>query len=236
MRTQVGIIGAGPAGLFLSHLLARAGIDSVVIENRSREEIEGTIRAGVLEQWVVDLMKELGTGERLMREGHFHTGVTFQFRGERHHIDMEALTGGKHVTVYAQHEVIKDLVAARLAQGGPMVFSVEDVRLHDVESDRPRITWRAEGREDNLECDFIAGCDGFHGPSREAIPEAERTEFHKIYPFGWLGILCEAPHSWPELIYSRHPRGFALLSTRTPEIQRLYLQCDPNDDIANWPD
>jgi p-hydroxybenzoate 3-monooxygenase len=236
MRTQVGIVGAGPAGLFLAHLLARAGIESVVVETRSRAEIEGTIRAGVLEQWVVDLMIELGTGERLKREGHFHTGVTFQFRGERHHIDMAALTGGKHVTVYAQHEVIKDLVAARLEQGGAMVFSAQDVRLHDIADDRPRIVWHADGREASLECDFVAGCDGFRGPSRQAIREAERVEFQKLYPFGWLGILCEAPQSWPELIYSRHERGFALLSTRTPEIQRLYLQCDPQDDIANWSD
>jgi p-hydroxybenzoate 3-monooxygenase len=236
MRTQVGIIGAGPAGLFLAHLLHRAGIDSVVIESRSRAEIEGTIRAGVLEQWVVDLMNELGTGARLMREGHFHAGVTFQFRGERHHIDMAALTGGKHVTVYAQHEVIKDLVAARLAQGGAMVFAAEEVQLDDIDGARPRIAWRAGGREETLDCDFIAGCDGFHGPSRQAIPAAHRAEFQKLYPFGWLGILTEAPQSWPELIYSRHERGFALLSTRTPAIQRLYLQCDPDDDIANWPD
>ena len=236
MRTQVGIIGAGPAGLFLAHLLARAGIDSVIIENRSRDDIESTIRAGVLEQWVVDLMNELGVGARLMREGHFHDGVTFQFLGGRHHIDMAALTGGKHVTVYAQHEVIKDLVAARLGQGGEIVFGVEEVRLIDIEAEQPRIAWRAGGRDATLQCDFIAGCDGFHGPSRHAIPAPSRAEFQKAYPFGWLGILCEAPQSWPELIYSRHERGFALLSTRTPEIQRLYLQCDPNDAIANWSD
>ena len=236
MQTQIGIIGAGPAGLFLAHLLHRAGIDSVILENRSREEIEGTIRAGVLEQWVVDLMIELGQGERLRREGHFHDGVTFQFAGQRHHIAMDALTGGKHVTVYAQHEVIKDLVAGRLAQGGRMVFGVRDVALHDIESGHPRVTWQDDNGKQELRCDFIAGCDGFHGPSRQAIPAASRREFQKLYPFGWLGILCEAPQSWHELIYSRHERGFALLSTRTPEIQRLYLQCDPNDDIANWSD
>ncbi len=236
MQTQVGIIGAGPAGLFLAHLLYRAGIDSVILENRSRKEIEGTIRAGVLEQWVVDLMIELGQGERLKREGDFHNGVTFQFSGQRHHIAMDEMTGGKHVTVYAQHEVVKDLVAGHLAHGGRIIFGVTDVALHQIESEHALITWRGDSAEEELRCDFIAGCDGFHGPSRQAIPTACRREFQKIYPFGWLGILCEAPQSWHELIYSRHERGFALLSTRTPEIQRLYLQCEPSDDIANWSD
>jgi p-hydroxybenzoate 3-monooxygenase len=236
MQTQVGIIGAGPAGLFLAHLLYRAGIDSVILENRSRNEIEGTIRAGVLEQWVVDLMIELGQGERLKREGDFHDGVTFQFAGQRHHIAMDEMTGGKHVTVYAQHEVIRDLVAGHLAHGGRIIFGVRDVALHEIESEHTRVTWRSDSGEEELRCDFIAGCDGFHGPSRQAIPAASRREFQKVYPFGWLGILCEAPQSWHELIYSRHDRGFALLSTRTPAIQRLYLQCDPNDDIANWSD
>lgn len=216
MQTQVAIIGAGPAGLFLSHLLYRAGIDNIIIEKRSRQEIETTIRAGVLEQWVVDLMLELGQGERLKREGHFHDGVTFQFAGERHHIAMNELTGGKHVTVYAQHEVIKDLVAGRLAQGGHIVFGAQSVVLGDFESDRPRVAWSSETGAGELQCDFIAGCDGFHGAARQAIPAAKRTEYQKIYPFGWLGILCEAPPSWHELIYSRHDRGFALLSTRTP--------------------
>ena len=236
MKTQIGILGAGPAGLYLAHLLHRAGIDCVILESRSREEIEGTIRAGVLEQWVVDLTVQLGLGERMMREGHFHSGVTFQFGGQRHHIDMEELTSGKRVTVYAQHEVIKDLVAARLAHGGKIVFSVQDVQLHNVDGDQPKITYRVGGDTDELRCDFIAGCDGFHGPSRQAIPVVDRVEYQKIYPFGWLGILARAPASWHELIYSRHERGFGLLSTRSPEIQRLYLQCDPNDAIANWPD
>ena len=236
MRTQIGIIGAGPAGLYLAHLLHRAGIDSVILENRGRAEIEGTIRAGVLEQWVVDLTEQMGLADRMKREGHFHTGVTFQFDGRRHHIDMEELTGGKRVTVYAQHEVIKDLVAARLADGGNIVFGVADVRLLNLDTGRPCIAYRVEGRAEELHCDFVAGCDGFHGPSRQAIPAAHRTEYRKEYPFGWLGILCEAPQSWPELIYSRHERGFGLLSTRTPEIQRLYLQCAPDDEIANWSD
>ncbi len=237
MRTQVGIIGAGPAGLFLAHLLARAGIDSVILESRTREEIERTIRAGVLEQWVVDLAAELGVGERMAREGHFHTGITLQFDRQRHHLDFAALTGGKKVTVYAQHEVIKDLVAARLDRGGEILFGVGAVALHGLDGDRPRIAFRrADGTEDGLDCDFIAGCDGFHGPSRRAIPASLRREYEKIYPFGWLGVLVDAPPSWHELIYSRHETGFALLSTRSDTVQRLYLQCDPHDDPAAWPD
>ena len=237
-RTQVGIVGAGPAGLFLAHLLHRQGIESVIVENRTREEIEGTIRAGVLEQWTVDLMNEMGLGARMMREGHFHSGITLRFNGESHHIDMQELTGGKRVTVYAQHEVIRDLVAARLADGGDIVFNVGETSLHDLDTERPKIRYRRDkdGEFEELHCDFIAGCDGFHGPSRQAIPASARTEYQKVYPFGWLGILTEAPPSHPELIYANHERGFALLSTRSPEIQRLYIQCDPKDDIANWSD
>jgi len=238
IRTQVGIIGAGPAGLFLAHLLHRHSIESVIVENRSREAIENTIRAGVLEQWTVDLMNEMGLGARMMREGHFHSGITLRFNKESHHVDIEELTGGKRVTVYAQHEVIRDLVAARLADAGQIVFDATQTTLHDLDTSRPKIRYRPiDGHDvEELECDFIAGCDGFHGPSRQHIPVSVRTEYHKIYPFGWLGILTEAPPSHPELIYARHDRGFALLSTRSPEIQRLYLQCDPGDDVANWPD
>ena len=236
MRTQIGIIGAGPAGLFLAHLLKRAGIDCVILENRSRADIEGTIRAGVLEHWVVDLMNELGLGERLMREGRPDTGVTFQFLGRRHHLDFVDLTG-KQITVYAQHEVIKDLVAAHLRQSGAIEFSVSDVALHDIETDKPRITYRdANGKAQELACDFIAGCDGFHGPSRQAIPRAALKELDIEYPWGWLGILAEAPRSWHELIYCSHERGFALLSTRSPSVQRIYIQCDPKDPIEAWPD
>ena len=236
MRTQIGIVGAGPAGLFLAHLLKRAGIDCVILENRSRADIEGTIRAGVLEHWVVDLMNELSLGERLMREGRPDTGVTFQFLNRRHHLDFVELTG-KQITVYAQHEVIKDLVAAHLRQSGAIEFSVSEVALHDIESDKPRITYRdASGKAQELACDFIAGCDGFHGPSRRAIPHPALKELDIEYPWGWLGILAEAPRSWHELIYCSHERGFALLSTRSPSVQRIYIQCDPKDPIEAWPD
>lgn len=238
MRTQVGIIGAGPAGLMLAHLLHLQGIESIILENRSREEIEGTIRAGVLEQWVVDLMNETGVGERMMREGAFHHGIVLRFNGEDHRIDMNELTGGKNVTVYAQHEVIKDLVAERLRTGGQIVFSVKDVSLHNLDTEVPKIRFFDHETEElqEIACDYIAGCDGYHGPSRQAMPESVRKEYLKKYPFGWLGILTEAPPSSPELIYCNHDRGFALVSTRTPEIQRLYIQVDPHVDIVNWSD
>jgi p-hydroxybenzoate 3-monooxygenase len=238
MRTQIGIIGCGPAGLFLSHLLHRAGIGSVILESRSRAEVESTLRAGLLEHWAVGLMCELGLGERVMREGQFHRGITIQYSGQRQHLDLAELTGGKGVTLYPQHEVLKDLIAARLAQGGEISFGVSDTALHGLDGDAPFITFRRGlgGAEERLDCDYILGADGFHGPSRHAIPADKRTEYRKTYPFGWLGILARAPLSWHELIYSNQAGGFALLTTRTPEIQRLYLQCDPADDIANWPD
>ncbi|WP_134704206.1 4-hydroxybenzoate 3-monooxygenase [Ammoniphilus sp. YIM 78166] len=237
MRTQVGIIGAGPAGLMLSHLLHLQGIESVIIECRSQEEIEGTIRAGVLEQGTVDLMNAIGVGERMMREGHFHHGIELRFNGESHRINMSALTEGKNVTVYAQHEVIKDLVAARTQAGGEILFNVKEVSLHDLDSDQPKIRFRnQDGDLQELNCDYVAGCDGFHGPSRPMIPSSIRKEYQKIYPYGWLGILVEAPPSAPELIYANHDQGFALLSTRSLEIQRMYLQVNPNDDIAEWSD
>lgn len=238
MRTQVGIIGAGPAGLMLAHLLHLQGIESVVLECRSRDEIEGTIRAGVLEQGTVDLMNATGVGSRMMREGHFHGGIELRFNGRGHRIDIHELTGGKNVTVYAQHEVIKDLVTARLKTHGEIHFEVSDVSLHDLDTETPRIQYRAEkdGELQEMVCDFIAGCDGFHGVSRPSMPDIVRQEHLKVYPFGWLGILTQAPPSAPELIYSNHDRGFALLSTRSPEIQRLYLQVDPKDDVALWSD
>jgi p-hydroxybenzoate 3-monooxygenase len=238
MRTKVGIIGAGPAGLLLSHLLHLQGIDSIILESRSREEIEGTIRAGVLEQGTVDLLNATGVGARMMKEGHIHHGIELQFNGRRHRIDMHDLTGGKKITVYAQHEVIKDLVAARLEAGAKIYFNVKDVCLHQIETSSPIIRFLPENATDieELNCDFIAGCDGFHGPSRQAIPANLRVEKQKIYPFGWLGILAKTAPVNPELIYSNHERGFALISTRSPEIQRHYIQVDPKDDIANWSD
>ena len=236
MSTQVGIVGAGPAGLLLSHLLHLRGIDSVVLENRSQAAIEGTIRAGVLEQGTVDTLTQSGVGARMLREGLVHHGIELRFGGRGHRIDMHALTGGRAITVYAQHEVIKDLVAARQAAGGPLLFEVEGVSVRDFDTDRPSIRFRSNGEVQNLRCDFIAGCDGFHGICRPAIPAKERHEFTRVYPYGWLGILAKAPPSAKELIYAYHERGFALVSMRSPEIQRLYIQCNPNDDIANWPD
>jgi p-hydroxybenzoate 3-monooxygenase len=236
MRTQVGIVGAGPAGLLLSHLLHLQGIESIVLEQRSRAEIESTIRAGVLEQGTVDLLSEVGVGERMKREGSIHRGINLRFRGETHRIDLYELTGGKAITLYAQHEVIKDLVAARVAAGGALLFEVSDVTLRDVDTRAPRIQFRHEGRDREISCDFVAGCDGGHGVCRSYIPEARRTEYQHVYPFGWFGILAQAPRATEELIYTRHERGFALISTRTPQLQRLYFQCDPRDDEERWSD
>lgn len=235
MRTQVGIIGAGPAGLMLSHLLHLQGIDSIILENRSREEIEETIRAGVLEQGTVDLLNDTGIGERMMREGQVHDGVEFQFNGMRHRINIKKRTG-KCITVYAQHEVIKDLVAARLEAGGKIIFNVSDVSLADIDTSQPKIYFRQNGVAEEIDCDFIAGCDGYHGPSRQTIPAKKRKEIKHVYPFGWLGILAETAPSHPELIYSNHETGFALISTRSPEIQRYYLQVDPTDCLDEWSD
>ena len=237
VRTPVGIVGCGPAGLFLAHLLRRAGIGSVIVESRTREEVEGTLRAGLLEHWVTELMLEMGLGSRMARQGQAHDGITLQYGAARFHVPVEELTGGKRITLYPQHEVLIDLIAPLLADGGTIHFGVSETAFHDVCSDAPRITFRhAEGTEDALACDYVVGADGFHGPGRKAIPEAVRREYTKVYPFGWLGILARAPLSWHELIYARHEDGFALLTTRTPEVQRLYLQCDPRDDIAAWSD
>jgi p-hydroxybenzoate 3-monooxygenase len=235
LRTQVGIIGAGPAGLILSRLLHLAGIESIVLESRTRKYIEERVRAGVLEQGTVDLLIESGVGERLKRQGLEHHGIELRFSGRRHRIDFLDLVN-RSITVYAQHEVIKDLVAARFAAGGQIVFEAEAMALRDIDTERPRIVYRTREEEHEVVCDFIAGCDGFHGIARSAVPESVLTRYDRTYPFGWLGILAQAPPASHELIYSNHDRGFALLSMRSPDVSRLYVQCDPEDDIANWPD
>ena len=236
MKTQVGIVGAGPAGLMLAHLLHRQGIESVVLETRSRREIEETIRAGVLEQGTVDLMVASGVGERLKREGFFHEGISLRFDGVDHRIDFPALTGGKRVTVYAQHEVIRDLVKARLDAGAPLLFEVKDVSVFDLASSSPKVRFRQDGKVTELECDFLAGCDGTQGVCRRSIPGGVLKVYEKLYPFGWYGILCNAPPSTEELIYALHDRGFALVSTRSLEVQRMYLQVDPAEKAENWSD
>lgn len=237
MRTQVGIIGAGPAGLLLAQLLQLRGIESVVLEMRSREEIEATIRAGVLEQGTVDLLAESGVGERMRREGMRHEGIVLRFGGRSHRIDLAALTGGRAITVYAQHEVIRDLVKARLESGGALLFGVRDLSLLDLDTRQPKLRFHdAAAALREIACDFVAGCDGFHGASRPSIPSRMKKEFVRVYPFGWCGILVEAPAATEELIYAYHERGFALVSTRSPQIQRLYLQCDPDDEAGNWQD
>ncbi len=237
MRTQVGIIGAGPAGLLLAHLLHLSDIESVVLETRSRDEIEATLRAGVLEQGTVDLLNESGVGERMRREGLLHEGVILRFGGQSHRIHLSELTGGRSIVVYAQHEVIRDLVKARIDAGGQLLFGVKDVSLLDLDTKLPKLRFHdAAGAVQEITCDCIAGCDGFHGVSRPSIPSRMRREFVRVYPFGWFGILVEAPPATEELIYAYHEHGFALVSTRSPQIQRLYLQCNPDDETHHWPD
>jgi p-hydroxybenzoate 3-monooxygenase len=236
MRTQVGIVGAGPAGLMLSHLLHRVGIESVVIENRARQYVQERVRAGVLEQGTVDLMHETGVGERLAREGLIHRGLELRFARRGHRIDLFALTGGKAITIYGQNKVVEDLTDARLAAGGQIFFASEDVSVHGLDSASPSIQFRAGGESIELLCDFIAGCDGFHGVCRPSIPSGVLTEFGRDYPFAWLGILAEVEPSSEELIYSRHERGFALHSMRSPELTRLYLQVARHETIGNWYD
>jgi p-hydroxybenzoate 3-monooxygenase len=234
--TQVGIVGAGPAGLLLGHLLHRHGIETVVLEVRSREYVEHRIRAGVLEHGTVELLKQAGVSERLEREGMQHGGIELRFDGRGHRIDFPKLADGRTITVYGQTEVVKDLIKARLEFGGELRFEVSDVSVHDLRSDAPAIRYVHEGAEHELRCDVIAGCDGFHGICRPAIP-ADAIETHeREYPFGWLGILAEVPPSTEELIYARHERGFALHSMRTPELSRFYIQCDPDDDPDAWSD
>jgi p-hydroxybenzoate 3-monooxygenase len=236
MDTQVGIVGAGPAGLLLAHLLHLRGIESVVLEARSREYVEARVRAGVLEQTTVDLLDSAGVAERLHREGLVHRGLELRFDGRGHRIDFAELTGGRAITVYGQQEVVKDLIAARMDTGGELRFEVEDVSLHDLESDRPCIRFGHEGSEHELRCDVVAGCDGFHGISRPTVPDDVLRIYEREYPFAWLGILAEVAPSSEELIYCHHDRGFALHSMRSPTLTRLYLQCAPDADIEEWPD
>ena len=235
MRTQVGIIGAGPAGLMLARLLRLQGIDSVIVENRSRDYIENRIRAGLIEHWAVDLLTEVGVGERLAREGTLHWGINIGVNGSLHRIDFQKLVG-KRVTIYGQQEVVKDLVVRRLADGGPLLFEVDGVTVHDLTGQRPKIRFMHEGKAQEIECDFIAGCDGFHGICRPSIPDGVLSVFEREYPFGWLGILSESPPPDHELIYSYTDRGFALYTMRSPTLARLYLQCDHDEEIENWPD
>jgi p-hydroxybenzoate 3-monooxygenase len=251
MRTQVGIVGGGPAGLVLSYLLHLQGIESVVLELRSREVVETTVRAGVLEHGTAQLLRETGVGERMDREGAVHEGINLQFGGRRHRIDFAELTGGRKIWVYGQQEVVKDLYAARLEAGGQIIFEAAATGLRDLNTPTPKIRFRrgakldldageirfqGDAEEEEVTCDFVAGCDGFFGPCRTSIPEEVRKEHVRTYPFGWFGILVEGPPSTEELIYALHERGFALVSTRSPEIQRLYFQCNPDDNVDNWPD
>ncbi|WP_047866399.1 4-hydroxybenzoate 3-monooxygenase [Rubrobacter aplysinae] len=241
MRTKVGIVGGGPAGLVLSHLLYLEGIESVVLESRSREELENEIRAGVLEQGTADLLDATGVGDRMHRDGAVHHGINLRFAGRTERIDFADLTG-KAVTLYGQHEVVKDLISRRLEDGGQVLFGAEAHEITGIESEEPKVRFSHEGSEkpekseEELACDFVVGVDGFHGVSRPAIPEAARTEYTRKYPFGWFGILVEAPPATEELIYANHERGFTLVSTRSPQIQRMYFQCDPTENADDWSD
>lgn len=235
-RTQVGIVGAGPAGLMLGHLLHLAGIDSVILESRSESYVVERVRAGVLEQGTVDLMCQAGVGARLRSEGLRHEGIYIRFDGERHRIDMAGLTGGRAITIYGQSEVVKDLIAARVASARPLCFEVSDVGAHDLDSSTPRITFQHGGAVHELTCDVVAGCDGSHGVCRAAFPASHIETFEREYPFAWLGILASAPPASDELVYSLSERGFALFSMRSPSITRLYLQCAPDENVDDWSD
>jgi len=235
MRTQVAIIGAGPAGLLLAHLLYQRGIDCVVLEAKSRDYVENRVRAGVLEHQSVDILNAAGVGARMMKEGLPHHGIFLNFGGESHRIDFEELTG-RTVRIYGQQEVVKDLIAVRLAARQPLYFEVESVSVHDFETDAPRVRYKIDGHEQTLECDFIAGCDGFHGICRASVASSQLSVFERVYPFAWLGILAQMPPASEELIYANDDRGFALLSMRSPTVSRLYLQCTPDEDVEEWPD
>ncbi|MFJ9868268.1 4-hydroxybenzoate 3-monooxygenase [Streptomyces sp. NPDC101165] len=236
MRTTVGIIGAGPAGLLLARLLHRAGIDSVVLESRDRAYVEHRQRAGILEQGTVDVLREAGAGRRMDREGLRHDGIELRFDRRRHRVDFPGLTGGRSVTVYAQTEVCKDLIALQLEEGGPLLFEAEALAVEGAEGDRPRIPFRHQGREDVLECDYVVGCDGFWGVARKAVPAALSRVFEWSYPYAWLGVLADVAPSHDELVYARHDRGFALLSMRSPSVSRLYLQVPADTKPEEWSD
>jgi p-hydroxybenzoate 3-monooxygenase len=237
MRTQVGIIGAGPAGLMLSHLLARAGIETVVLESRSREYVEMRVRAGVLEQGTVDLLVQTAAGERLQRAGMVHHGIELRFAGQAHRVPLTELSGGRSIVVYGQQEVVKDLIGLRLSAGAQILFEAEAQTVDGLESDRPTVHFDCNGLAESLQCDYVAGCDGFWGVSRSAIPQGALAVYEKEYPFAWLGILAEMRPASEELIYAYHDElGFALHSMRSPTISRLYLQCRPDEPLGEWPD
>ncbi|MFD9005405.1 4-hydroxybenzoate 3-monooxygenase [Streptomyces sp. NPDC059582] len=236
MRTTVGIIGAGPAGLLLARLLRNAGIDAVVLESRDRAYVEQRQRAGILEQGTVDVLRAAGAGQRLDREGLRHDGIELRFARRRHRVDFPALTGGRSVTVYAQTEVCKDLIALQIEEGGPLLFEAEALAVDGAGTDSPRVRFRRDGREDVLECDYVVGCDGFWGIARKAIPAETTRVFERTYPFGWLGVLADVAPSHDELVYARHDRGFALLSMRSPTVSRLYLQVPEGTDAEAWAD
>jgi p-hydroxybenzoate 3-monooxygenase len=236
LRTQVGIIGAGPAGLFLAHLLTQAGIDSVVLEKHRRDYVEGRVRAGVLEQIAVDLMERLGVGARMRREGLVHGGINLSVDGAQFHIDLAGLTGGSTILVYGQSEVMKDLGDAAEARGLKLIYEADDVALHDIADGKPSITYTTKEGSHRLDCDFVVGCDGFHGASRAAVPAGKLKHFERVYPFGWLGILSDVPPCDDELIYANHINGFALGSMRSPSRSRYYIQCSLDEKLENWPD
>jgi p-hydroxybenzoate 3-monooxygenase len=235
-RTQVGIVGAGPAGLTLARLLENAGIETVLLESRSRAYCEARIRAGVLEQGTVDLLRDLGVGERMDREGIIHQGISLQFDGERHRVPLSDLAHGRVIVIYGQTEVVKDLIAARLASGLPLHFESDATAVTGLGDERPRIRFLHEGEEQELECDWVAGCDGFHGVCRASVPPGVLQTYEREYPFGWLGILAQVAPSMEELVYAHHEDGFALLSLRSPQLSRYYVQVAHDEDAADWPD
>jgi p-hydroxybenzoate 3-monooxygenase len=235
LRTQVGIVGAGPAGLMLSHLLHLAGISSIIIEDRSRAYCEARVRAGLMENWVSHMLIETGVGDRLKREAMVHDGIYISFRGEARHINFQRLIG-KPVFIYDQKEVVTDLIGKRIADGGQIFFEVSDTSVHDFDGSNPKIRFKHNGKQQEIKCDFIGGCDGFHGVCRPSIPAGQLKGYDRVYPFGWLGILTESPPPEKELIYCFNERGFALFSMRGPDLSRLYLQCAPDEDLEKWSD